>query len=112
MRSYVNIDGQTMTVTVDGEINTITTPELAKNVEDLSGIKKLIFDLDMVPYVSSAGLRLFLACQRTMTETGGDMLIRNVNSLMAEIFESVGYDRIMKLEIKETTDNTNAGSEQ
>ena len=89
-----------MTVTVEGEINTLTTPELAKYVADLTGVTKLIFDVDQVPYVSSAGLRLFLACQRTMTARKGDMLIRNCNEFMAEIFESVGYDRIMKLERK------------
>lgn len=89
-----------MTVTVDGEVNTLTTPELAKAVENLSGISQLIFDLDQVPYVSSAGLRLFLNCQRIMTESEGDMLIRNCNDFVMEIFASVGYDRIMKVQKK------------
>ena len=97
-RTFVN--NSVMTVAVDGEINTLTTPALAEKVADLSGVKSLIFDLDQVPYVSSAGLRLFLACQRTMNASGGDMLIRNCNEFMLEIFESVGYDRIMKLEKK------------
>ena len=89
-----------MTVMVEGEINTITAPELSKQVEDLSGTRCLIFDLDQVRYVSSAGLRLFLACQREMTASGGEMLIRNCNEFMMEIFESVGYDRIMQLSKK------------
>lgn len=86
-----------MTVTVDGEINTLTAPTLADCVSDLSGVNQLIFDLDKVPYVSSAGLRVFLSCQRTMNAAKGSMLIKNVNEFMTEIFESVGYDRIMKL---------------
>ena len=112
MKAHADKNNSIMTVTVDGEINTLTTPELAKTVSDLSGIKKLVFDLDLVPYVSSAGLRLFLSCQRTMKASGGDMLIRNCNEFMAEIFESVGYDRIMKLEKKETSSETAAGSKQ
>lgn len=108
MKAQTAINNDIMTVSVDGEINTITTPELAKSVEDLSGIKHLIFDLDKVPYVSSAGLRLFLSCQRTMLACGGEMLIKNCNYLMAEIFESVGYDRIMHIEKKEGPDETNA----
>ena len=98
----VNVEknNDTMTVTVDGEINTITAPELSKSVQDLSGVRCLIFDLDQVRYVSSAGLRLFLACQREMTASGGEMLINNCNEFMMEIFESVGYNRIMKLNTK------------
>ena len=112
MQANVIINDGLMKVIVDGEINTLTTPQLAKYVEDLSGIKMLVFDLDLVPYVSSAGLRLFLACQRTMNETGGDMLIINCNYLMAEIFESVGYDHIMKIEKKEEADGLINTTEQ
>ena len=101
MKADTNVIDGVMTVTVEGEINTLTAPSLGETVADLSGIRKLIFDLDLVPYVSSAGLRLFLACQRTMNASKGDMLIKNCNPFMYEIFESVGYDRIMKVERKD-----------
>ncbi len=101
MTANTSVDNGVLTVAVDGEINTLTAPELAKTVADLGGVKTLIFDLDLVPYISSAGLRLFLSCQRTMMASGGEMLIRNCNEFVMEIFESVGYDRIMKLEKKE-----------
>ena len=100
MKVNIEKNNEVMTVLVEGEINTITTPELSEYVKDLSGIRYLIFDLDRVRYVSSAGLRLFLACQREITASGGDMLIRNCNEFMMEIFESVGYDRIMNLKKK------------
>lgn len=109
MKASVSVENGIMTVRVDGEINTLTTPELTKSVADLSGIEKLIFDFDRVPYVSSAGLRLLLSCQRTMNASGGKMVITNCNYLLAEIFESVGYDRIMAIEKKE---EPFAGSEQ
>lgn len=98
MNVTTSVNENTMTVVVDGEINTITTPSLAEKVANLDGIQMLIFDVSRVPYISSAGLRLFLACQRTMMASGGDMVIRHCNDLMWEIFESVGYDRIMKIE--------------
>ena len=100
MKSQIFVDNGTMTVVVEGEINTLTTPLLADSVADLAGVNHLIFDLDKVPYVSSAGLRLFLSCQRSMNSTGGSMLITNCNELMLEIFESVGYNRIMKITAK------------
>ena len=100
MKAYTETDNDILTVRVEGEINTITTPELAKRVEDLGGVKQLVFDLGGVRYVSSAGLRLFLACQRTMTASRGEMRIQNCDELVAEIFKGVGYDRIMKIETK------------
>ena len=108
MTVNTDLKDSVMTVTIDGEINTITAPELAKAVEDLSGVSKLCFDLDRVPYVSSAGLRIFLSCQRTMTANGGSMRIIHIDELLAEIFESVGYNRIMKLELKGQTGEADA----
>lgn len=101
MKAETNVIDGIMTVTIEGEINTLTAPSLGEAVADLTGISQLIFDLDLVPYVSSAGLRLFLSCQRTLNASGGDMVIKNCNSFMYEIFEGVGYDRIMKVERKD-----------
>ena len=90
-----------MNVAVTGEINTVTTPQLMKEVDNLGGITKLVFDLDNVRYVSSAGLRLFLNCQRTMTEAGGEMMIVNCDEFVIETFVSVGYHRIINVKAKE-----------
>ena len=98
MQVRTSVTEHIMTVIVEGEINTITAPQLAQTVEDLRDVTMLIFDLQATRYVSSAGLRLFLSCQRTMTEAGGDMLIRNYNEFVMETLVSVGYDRIMKIE--------------
>ena len=100
MYTNITVENSVMTVAVDGEINTNTAPQLAKEVENLDGISSLIFDLALVPYVSSAGLRLFLTCQRKMSACGGDLIIRNCNDFMMEIFEGVGYHRILKIERK------------
>ena len=98
MQAHISTENNVMTVTVEGEINTITTPQLAKMIEYPQTVSKLIFDLSKVRYVSSAGLRLFLNCQRTMTASHGEMIIRGCNEFVAETFASVGYDRIMRLE--------------
>lgn len=98
MQVRISVENGCMNVTVEGEINTITTPLLAEKVEKLNSISVLIFDLSAVRYVSSAGLRLFLSCQRKMTDNGGKMIIRNCAKFVLETFVSVGYDRIMTIE--------------
>ena len=85
------------TVAPEGEVNTTTTPELAKAVEDLTGVEELVFDMEKVPFISSACLRVLLSCQRSMNACKGKMRIINANDFVREIFESVGYDRIMSI---------------
>ena len=80
------IQNGVMTITVEGEINTMTTPQLIKEVEELSGISCLIFDMEKVRYVSSAGLRMFLNCQRTMESSDGDMLIKNCDEFVVDTY--------------------------
>lgn len=101
MKVEKTIRNGVLTVTVEGEINTVTTPLLMKEVEDLSGISRLVFDIDKVRYVSSAGLRMFLSCRRAMDSSDGDMIIINCSEFVAETFASVGYNRIIKVETKE-----------
>lgn len=112
MQANVSMENNCMTVTVEGEINTITTPQLAQKIGDLGGVSKLVFEMAQVRYVSSAGLRLFLSCQRTMTASGGKMLIRNCNEFVEETFSSVGYDRIMTLETEGRMGNAGTRSKQ
>ena len=100
MTVQTHTENSVMTVFVDGEINTLTTPELATHLSELQGLSLLILDLERVPYVSSAGLRLFLSCLRTLKAAGGDLHIRNCNPFVMEIFQSVGYERILHLEEK------------
>lgn len=98
MKAETRMENGCMNVTVSGEINTITTPQLAQELGELKGVSRLVFNLTQVRYVSSAGLRLFLSCQRMMNASGGEMAIRGCNEFVLETFESVGYNRIMKLE--------------
>lgn len=108
MRADISIVNECMTIAVEGEINTITTPELSEMIQDLHGAKHLIFDLKQVRYVSSAGLRLFLGCLRTMKAAGGSMKIINLGEFVMETFTSVGYDRIMDLSTESGKNESNA----
>ena len=57
-------------IQIIGEIDSATAGELQKKVSDVieSGAKNLIFNLEQVPYMSSAGLRVFLKTFQTLRE--------------------------------------------
>jgi len=80
-----------LTVLVSGRLDTLTSPELEEKLEDsLEGIEKLIFDFKELEYISSAGLRMMLTAMQIMDEQG-EMVVRNVNDEIMDIFNVTGF---------------------
>lgn len=93
-----NLAGQTLTITVDGRLDTLTAPELDAEIQGkLDGISELVFDFQNLDYISSAGLRILLSAQKVMNKQGR-MVIRNAKSEVKEIFEVTGFNDILTLE--------------
>ncbi len=91
-------NGEELTVKVSGRLDTTTAPELDKSIKDeLQGLKSLIFDFADLEYLSSAGLRVILACQKSMNNQGS-MIVRNSNTTIREIFDITGFCDIITLE--------------
>ncbi|MCR5739282.1 MAG: STAS domain-containing protein [Lachnospiraceae bacterium] len=91
-------EGKNLTLSLYGKLDTTTAPELDEVVKnELNGIEMLVFDISNLEYISSAGLRVFLAAQKVMT-VQGTMVIRGVGEEIAEIFEVTGFDNIFTIE--------------
>ena len=91
------LDGSTLTVIVEGKLNTSTAPELDRELKaSLDGIEKLIFDFSKTDYISSAGLRILTASQITMNRQG-TMVITGVNEIINEIFDITGLKSILTI---------------
>ena len=91
-------DGSNLTIALEGRLDTSTSPQLENELRSaLSGVTSLVFDLDQLAYVSSAGLRVLLSAQKTMARQG-DMVIRNVKPEIMEIFEVTGFVDILTIE--------------
>lgn len=96
MKIDKKIEGCSLTISVEGKIDTQTAPQLQEELE-LSGVSDLVFDLSKVEYVSSAGLRIFLNAQKAMLKTGGKMMVRGANESVRKIFTITGFARIINL---------------
>lgn len=91
-------NGSELAVVVEGRLDTITAPELEKELnESLEGVTSLIFDLKKLDYVSSAGLRVLLSAQKKMNKQG-EMKLIHVNETIMEIFEVTGFSDILTIE--------------
>ena len=93
-----NLNGTELTVTITGRLDTTTAPELEASLnESYNGVTKLVLDFASLEYLSSAGLRVLLAAQKVMNKQG-EMIIKNVNETINEIFEVTGFIDILTIE--------------
>ena len=85
-------------VAVEGRLDTTTAPELEASLkEDLENVTDLVIDLSDLEYISSAGLRVLLAAQKTMMKQG-NMVVTHPNEVISEIFEVTGFSDILTIE--------------
>ena len=91
-------NGTALTVALEGRLDTMTEPNLEETLKDaLIGVETLTFDFEKLDYISSAGLRVLLAAQKTMIRQGS-MKVTHVNEIIAEIFEVTGFSDILTIE--------------
>lgn len=91
-------DGTTLTVALEGRLDTVTSPHLEGELRTaVNGVTELIFDLTGLEYISSAGMRVLLSAQKVMNRQG-KMTIRNVKPEIMEIFEVTGFVDILNIE--------------
>ena len=83
---------------ITGRVDTITAPALEKTInENFGEVKNFILDFKNLEYISSAGLRVLLGAQKTMSQIGS-MKIKNVCELVMEVFEMTGFADILNIE--------------
>ena len=92
------VDGGTLTVVLEGRLDTITSPDLETELKNsLDGVTELVMDFEKLEYISSAGLRVLLSAQKTMNSQGS-MKVIHVNETVMEIFEVTGFVDVLTIE--------------
>ena len=98
MKITKKLNGSAMEIALEGRLDTMTAPELEKELKDsLSSIKELTLDFSQLEYISSAGLRVLLMAQRGLSY-GGKMKVTNVNEIVQEVFDVTGFADILTIE--------------
>lgn len=98
MKITQNREGNQLTISLGGRMDTTTAPELEAVADTaLAGVETLVMDLEQLDYVSSAGLRVFLKIQKLMN-TQGTMKVIHVNETIMEVFDITGFVDILTIE--------------
>ena len=91
-------EAEKLTLAIEGRLDTSTSPELEGEIQaSIEDVKELIFDLEKLEYVSSAGLRVLLSTQKKMNAQGS-MVVTNVSEDIMEIFEVTGFVDILTIQ--------------
>lgn len=98
MTINVNKDGENLTIMPEGRIDSVTAPEFAKSVDDnIAGVKNLVIDFEKLDYISSAGLRVLLSTQKTMSKAGSMKLV-HVGEVIMDVLNITGFVDILTIE--------------
>ncbi len=91
-------NGSSLTIALEGRLDTMTSPELEAELnKSLNGVEHLTFDMSGLDYISSAGLRILLSAQKIMTRQG-DMKLIHVNEIVQEVFDVTGFSDLLTIE--------------
>lgn len=98
MKIIKNQNGGSLTIALEGRLDTSTAPELEQAIKgSLDGVTELVMDFARLDYISSAGLRVLLSARKTMSKQGS-MKVIHVNEMVMEVFEVTGFSDILTIE--------------
>jgi len=112
MKIDSRIDGKLTHLQVSGRIDASTSPSVdsAADAVFAGGGQNIIFDLQDVSYVSSAGLRAFVRAAKKAKAGGGGIAIFGLQANVAEIFAAAGFDKIIPIAATEAQAHAKLGA--
>ena len=92
------LNGTELVIKICGRLDTNSAQQLEQALlESVEGVASLVFDLEQMPYTSSAGLRVFLKSQKIMNKQG-EMKVINACEDVMEVFEITGFSDIINIQ--------------
>lgn len=96
MEIKTKTEGTKLTIAVSGRIDTVTAHEFEAGLK-FGDATCVVIDLEGVPYMSSAGLRLLLTAHKTMMGRGGELQIANAQPSVKEVLDITGFSDILNM---------------
>lgn len=87
--------GDQAVLVVAGRMDAESAPQFQHECDAwiADGVTNLVVDLSQLTYISSMGLRCFVALAKTLQEKGGVLRICRLQGLVNQVFEITGFKR-------------------
>jgi len=84
-------------VAVSGKIDAITSRDLEFTLMELldQNSTRVVIDLKEVDFISSGGIRVFIAFKKKTIERKGDLVLSSLQPFVTEIFEMTGLPKLI-----------------
>ena len=92
-----NLENDTLVIYLEGELNSYSAEPMGKEIDDIianNKFKRLVLDLDMLRYISSAGLRIILRLKQQYD----DVSIINASLEVYDVFQMTGFTSVMDVQ--------------
>ena len=90
------VDGAVV-ISVEGQINSANAPALETDLLSRidQGEHRVVLDLGLLGYISSAGLRVVLMMAKRLKQAGGKLVLCGLQSRVREVFDISGFLAIL-----------------
>ena len=96
----VNIEnGNPVVVSLQGRLDTAAAVEVAPDFQTLAeqAAQHIVLDCTQLEYISSSGLRLFLALRKESAAKGGKLQVRSINADIRQVFMMTGFISLFEI---------------
>lgn len=99
MNVTVDAHDHVRTVRISGRLDGTTMQQLEERFLKLAdeGSSRFVFDLSLLDYISSAGLRVMLLAVKRTKSAGGKLALFGLNDNVNEIFRISGFSTIFSV---------------
>lgn len=92
------VNGNNITLILQGRVDTTTAVQLDAAYEELMGMEEVEINMEELQYISSAGLRVLLKIEKKMRASSGKLILKKVPEEIMEVFEMTGFADILTME--------------
>ena len=89
------LDDRCLTVTLVGVLDSTTSPELDRELQDMENVDEVVLDLKELAYTSSAGLRVIMGLKRRLA--GRPLKLENIGTEVREVLDMTGSSKLLGL---------------
>jgi anti-anti-sigma factor len=95
----VQVEGDVTVVVLPARVDTTSARDVETGFNELldAGVRRLVADFGENEYVSSAGLRVFLAVLKFLEKNDGRIVLCSMQPFVAEVFQISGFSELFTI---------------
>jgi anti-sigma B factor antagonist len=93
---HVQVTGEVTVVTLPARVDTASARDVETCLDEVlhAGARRVIADFGDSEYVSSAGLRVFLAALKSLEKNDGRIVLCSMQPFVADVFQISGFSEL------------------